>query len=143
LWHPHIEQKVTEGKKTIQTVQPKVKRHVDLDPTTRAAMLAGFQGVVASDKGTAFNAFQGFPLSQVPVMGKTGTAQVTGNGDTSLFVGMFGGTIAQPKYVIAVVVEQGGFGAQTAAPIARRVIASMNNLPTPPVVAIDQTGTHD
>ena len=137
LWHPHIEKQIGSGKDATN-FDPKVIKHLDFDQTTRAAMLAGFQGAVSSDKGTAFGAFQGFPLNQVPVMGKTGTAQVQGKGDTSLFVGMFGGTIAQPKYVIAVVVEQAGFGAQTAAPIARRVIASMNNLPTPPVVAIDQ-----
>jgi penicillin-binding protein 2 len=104
----------------------------------RSQMLAGFQGVVSDPKGTAYQAFQGFPFSQVPIAGKTGTAQVTGKGDTSLFVGMFGGTPAQPKYVVAVVVEQAGFGAQTAAPIARRIIESMSNLPTPPVQVFNQ-----
>jgi cell division protein FtsI/penicillin-binding protein 2 len=51
---------------------------------------------------------------------------------------MFGGTPAQPQYVVAVVVEQAGFGAQTAAPIARRIIEKMSNLPTPPVQVFDQ-----
>jgi hypothetical protein len=37
-----------------------------------------------------------------------------------------------------VVVEQAGFGAQTAAPIARRIIERMTGQPAPPVVAIDQ-----
>jgi cell division protein FtsI/penicillin-binding protein 2 len=55
---------------------------------------------------------------------------------------MFGGTPAQPKYVVAVVVEQAGFGAQTAAPIARRIIEKMTNLPTPPVQVFNQ-GQHD
>ena len=97
-------------------------RHIQFDPTTRAAMMAGFQGAVADPKGTAYQAFQGFPLDRVPVAGKTGTAQVQGKGDTSLFVAMFGGTTFQPKYVVVVVVEQAGFGAQTAAPIVRRII---------------------
>jgi penicillin-binding protein 2 len=105
-------------------------------------MLAGFQGALANPKGTAYAAFQGFPFAQVPIAGKTGTAQVAGKGDTSLFVGMFGGTPAQPKYVVAVVVEQAGFGAQTAAPIARRIIEKMTNLPTPPVQVFNQ-GQHD
>jgi penicillin-binding protein 2 len=144
LWHPRVEEKVVSGKKVVSSVTSTPINHVSFDATTRAAMLAGFQGAVsqANPQGTAYQAFQGFPLDQVPVAGKTGTAQVAGKGDTSLFVGMFGGTIAQPKYVVAVVVEQAGFGAQTAAPIARRIIASMNGLPTPPVVAIDQS-PHD
>ena len=120
------------------TFEPKLIRRINFDTTTRAAMMAGFQGAVANEKGTAYQAFQGFPLDQVPVAGKTGTAQVAGKGDTSLFVAMFGGTVAQPKYVVAVVVEQGGFGAQTAAPIARRIIEKMTGLPAPPVVAIHQ-----
>ena len=74
----------------------------------------------------------------MPIAGKTGTAQVAGKGDTSLFVGLFGGTPEQPQYVVAVVVEQAGFGAQTAAPIARRIIEQMSHLPTPAVQVFDQ-----
>jgi penicillin-binding protein 2 len=73
------------------------------------------------------------------VSGKTGTAQVKNKGDTSLFAGMF--TAHNTPYVVVVVVEQAGFGAQTAAPIARRIIEAMDGLPAPDVVAI-QAG-HD
>jgi penicillin-binding protein 2 len=139
LWHPRLAKEIVSADGKTKTIVPsKAIRHVDFDPTTRAAMLAGFQGAVANDKGTAHQAFLGFPIDLVPVAGKTGTAQVQNKGDTSLFVAMFGGTISQPKYVVAVVVEQAGFGAQTAAPIARRIIESMTGQPTPPVVAIDQ-----
>ena len=142
LWQPHIEKAVTTGDGKVVGFVPKVIRRVSFDPATRAAMLAGFQGAIANSKGTAYAAFQGFPLATIPVAGKTGTAQVAGKGDTSLFVGMFGGIPDHPKYVVAVVVEQAGFGAQTAAPIARRIIEAMNGLTTPqtpPVVAIQQT----
>jgi penicillin-binding protein 2 len=146
LWQPHIEDRVTNAQgRPVATATPKVLRQVSFDPTTRATMLAGFQGAVAQaqPEGTAYPAFQGFPLTQIPVAGKTGTAQVAGKGDTSLFVGMFGGTPASPRYVVAVVVEQAGFGAQTAAPIARRIIEAMNGQPNPPpVVAIGQGTTN-
>ena len=39
---------------------------------------------------------------------------------------------AAPQYVIVAMVEQGGFGANVAAPIVRRVIDFLNN-PTPPL----------
>jgi len=53
-----------------------------------------------------------------------------------LFAAMWPATA--PRYVVVVVVEQAGFGSQTAAPIARRIIEQMNHLPTPPVEVIDE-----
>ena len=77
---------------------------------------------------------QGFDLSAIPVSGKTGTAQVgakdEGKGDTSVFAGYLPRERA-PATSSCAVVEQGGMGAQTAAPIVRRVIESMNGLAEP------------
>jgi penicillin-binding protein 2 len=79
------------------------------------------QGVVTS--GTAQCAFQGFPFSRVAVAGKTGTAErEAGKQDTSWFASMVGPDPEHPQYVIVTMVEQGGFGGQTAAPITRQVI---------------------
>ena len=60
-----------------------------------------------------------------------------GKGDTSLFAAIFAGERA-PQYVAVAVVEQAGFGAQTAAPIVRNVIESMIGLDPGPVHVIDQ-----
>ena len=38
-----------------------------------------------------------------------------------------------PQYAVVAVVEQGGHGAQTAAPIVRQVIESINKLPPTPI----------
>jgi penicillin-binding protein 2 len=139
LWQPHVAQEVIDADgEVVRRVEPKAIRRITFDPATRAAMLAGFRGAVADEEGTAYAAFAGFPLDQIPVAGKTGTAQVAGKDDTSLFVGMFGGTPDQPRYIVAVVVEQAGFGSSTAAPIARRIIEAMNGLPTPPVEIIEE-----
>ncbi|MGO9875986.1 MAG: penicillin-binding transpeptidase domain-containing protein [Acidimicrobiia bacterium] len=142
LWRPRIEDKVVNAAgKPVEQVTSNVIRHVTFDPTARAVIQAGFDGAVSQSNppGTAYQAFQGFPLAQYPVSGKTGTAQVKNKGDTSLFVAMF--SADGTPYVAVVVVEQAGFGAQTAAPIARRIIEAMDHLPAPEVVAID-TG-HD
>jgi penicillin-binding protein 2 len=84
---------------------------------------------VTTGDGTASSAFSGFPLSEVPVAGKTGTAPRGSKEfqDTSWFVALVGPT-DHPDYVVAVMVEQGGFGAETAAPIARHVIERMYGL---------------
>lgn len=139
LWHPHIEDKVVNPQhKVVARFTPKPIHHLNLDPTVRDAMLAGFQGAVsqANPQGTAYTVFQNFPLSQFPIAGKTGTAQVNGKGDTSLFAAMF--SVNGHQYVVVAVVEQAGFGAQTAAPIVRRIIESMTGQPLTPVQVSSQ-----
>lgn len=75
---------------------------------------------VTQPGGTAGTAFAGFPLSQIPVAGKTGSAERPPFQTTSWFAGMV--PAGNPQYVVVAMVEQGGFGATTAAPIVRRVI---------------------
>jgi penicillin-binding protein 2 len=137
LWRPRIEYGVADpGSKRIKTTTAKAIRHLNLDPTVSATIMAGLQGSVEQSDGTATAAFQGFPLAQFPIAGKTGTAQVKGKGDTSLFAAIFAAKGTQ--YVVVAVVEQAGFGAQTAAPIVRNVIESMIGLDPGPVHVIDQ-----
>jgi penicillin-binding protein 2 len=83
-------------------------------------------------QGTAAPAFVGFPFSQVAVAGKTGTAEVAaqGNQTDSWFACMTKGTVkGQSKdYVVVVMIERGGHGAETAAPVARQVIEGLYGL---------------
>jgi len=104
----------------IRTIDPKVVRRTEVPAGVREPLLAGFRGVVSDPKGTAFGAFAGFPLDKFPVAGKTGTAEVAGKGDTSLFVAF--APADSPKYVMSVVMEESGLGASAAAPVARRVM---------------------
>ncbi|MFD2349879.1 FtsW/RodA/SpoVE family cell cycle protein [Nonomuraea ferruginea] len=73
---------------------------------------------VPSD-GTAAGAFAGFPMDQVTIGGKTGTAEVWGKQDTSWFASF--APTRNPRFVVVVMVSQGGFGAETAAPAAREI----------------------
>lgn len=104
----------------------------------RDTMLAGFGGVVRSSAGTAYGAFALYPQQPPAVGGKTGTAQVGGKQNTSLFVGF--SPIQNPRYVVAVVVEEGGYGAETAAPIARAIFEALNGLPVGPVSSLAYAG---
>jgi len=79
-------------------------------------------------RGTAASAFIGFPLDKVPVAGKTGTADIAGKQPYSWFACL--APVNHPKYVVVVMVEQGGHGATTAAPIARRILEGLFHLPT-------------
>jgi penicillin-binding protein 2 len=63
--------------------------------------------------------FQGFPIT---VAGKTGTAERGPQGDQSWYVCL--APYNDPRVVVAVTIERGGFGAEAAAPAARRILAA-------------------
>ncbi len=132
LWTPHVEGSIIDPmtKKAVSSYAPKALGTVAIDPFTRSQMVAGFTGVVNDPAGTAYAPFQG---SLIPggVAGKTGTADVQGKAASSLFAAFT--PIADPHYAVVAVVEQGGHGAQVAAPIVRQVIEALNNLPPTPI----------
>jgi penicillin-binding protein 2 len=73
------------------------------------------EGVTAPG-GTAARALEGAAL---PVAGKSGTAESS----TQPFAWFAGyAPVAAPRYVVAVVVEEGGSGSGTAAPIVRWIV---------------------
>ena len=117
-------------KKVVQTYTPKARGSIQIDPFVRSQIAAGFLGAVSDPAGTAYQAFQGLSVFG-GVAGKTGTAQVQGKGPTSLFASYF--PAADPQYAVVAVVEQGGHGAETAAPIVRQVIEAMTNQPVTPI----------
>lgn len=88
---------------------------VKMSSRTRDIVLSGLIGTT-SPGGTAFSAFQEFPIT---VAGKTGTMQV-GSGDNNASFVCFA-PASEPEIVVVVVVEQGGSGARVA-PAARRIL---------------------
>jgi penicillin-binding protein 2 len=70
-------------------------------------------------QGTAAGAFGGFPLNQVCVAGKTGTAQIMGKVATSVFASF--APCQHPRYVVVVMLPNSGFGADAAAPAVRQI----------------------
>jgi penicillin-binding protein 2 len=123
---PHVAWKVeTPDGKLVKDITPTVVGHLPATPQQIAYIRAALTGVPAN--GTAHDAFVGFPLTQIPVAGKTGTAQINGKQDTSWFCAM--APANDPKYVIAVVIEEGGHGATSAAPVVRRILEGLFGLP--------------
>jgi penicillin-binding protein 2 len=72
---------------------------------------------VALPGGTAAYIFDKFPIS---IAGKTGTAENPHGDDHGWFVAY--APFDNPTVVVAVIVEQGGFGADSAGPIARKIL---------------------
>ncbi|WP_415258258.1 penicillin-binding protein 2 [Thauera phenylacetica] len=130
LFRPHMVKYVVDARTgERRAVEPEPLRQIPLRDAHLKAVLDGMVDVIRT--GTGKRAFKGAPYT---VGGKTGTAQVFSlrgqryvEGrvrerlrDHSWFVAY--APAENPKIALAVLVENGGFGAQSAAPIARQVI---------------------
>jgi penicillin-binding protein 2 len=104
----------------IRSFAPRVQNEVDFEPTAWQYISQGLVGVTQHPRGTATQVFAGFPHQGFTVAGKTGTAQVVGKADSSVFAAY--APAEAPRYAFSVVVEEGGFGSRVAAPVARRVL---------------------
>ena len=96
----------------------------EFDPEGRAATSTSTRNTATSSSkgctrprrapgGTSYAVFGGFPI---PVAGKTGTAQRAGHADQSWYVVL--APYPNPRIVTVVTMEEGGFGAESAAPAA-------------------------
>jgi penicillin-binding protein 2 len=85
-----------------------------INPETINTIRAGLIDVVR--QGTAQSLSDG---SIPPTAGKTGTAEVLGQTSNAMFVGY--GPLNNPQIAIAVAVENGGYGAVSAVPIAHEI----------------------
>ncbi|MEG4284060.1 penicillin-binding protein 2 [Microcoleus sp. A006_D1] len=88
--------------------------HTGMKPSTIKVIKEGLIAVVAEGTGRGLNDGS-IPLTA----GKTGTSEIIGQQDHSLYVAF--GPADKPEIAIAVVVENGGFGSVAAAPIAKEV----------------------
>ncbi|HUR75494.1 MAG TPA: penicillin-binding transpeptidase domain-containing protein, partial [Sporichthya sp.] len=78
-----------------------------------------------STSGTAAGVFGNWPLSQIPVGAKTGTAERFGEDPTSWFVAFTGPVKDKPRYVVLMTVAKGGTGSGTSGPGVRGVLAAL------------------
>ena len=93
---------------------------------------------VAEESGTAGALFAGFP---VQVAGKTGTAENFSGTDHAWFVAY--APYDHPRIVIAVLVEQGGFGASTAGPIVKSMLEEFFRIGPYADKAVKESGADD
>jgi len=105
-----------------QPVAAGPRRAAPMTPQVDTYLRAALRDTVAL--GSVRRQFQGMP--GWPVAGKTGTGEVVGRQNTSWFVSY--APANAPRWVVSVVVTQGGFGASTAAPVARAVHETLRRL---------------
>jgi len=118
LYSPRIgEELVSPSGKVVENITPPVVGHAPASGNTLAYIRSALQGVVTS--GTAAGTFSNFPLNQVCVAGKTGTAQVFGKNSTSVFASY--APCNNPKYVVVMMIPDSGYGADVSGPGVRQI----------------------
>ena len=124
-YKPHLVNRiVAPDGSTVKEFQPELLGTLDVRPEVISLVQAGLHDV--TKYGTAAGIFRGFPIE---IAGKTGTAENSHGRDHGWFVAY--GPFDNPNIVVAVIVEQGGFGSQSAVPIGRKVLEAWFGLNKP------------
>ena len=118
---PHLGEDVQSSDGTVlRSFNPPPQRHVNLNPAYLDTIRAGLRAAASQPGGTSADVFSNFPEQ---VYGKTGTAQYTGQQDYAWYACFVPATATTKPIVVVVTVEQGGFGAVGAAPVARQILS--------------------
>lgn len=114
LYAPRIAKAVVspEGE-VLRTIKPKKEGTVGLPESVLRYIDTALKGVTSG--GTMEWRMTGFPLDQVPIRSKTGSAEVHGKQSTS-WVASY-----SDDYVVVMMVSQGGTGSGTSGPAIRKI----------------------
>ena len=130
---PHLGLKIVspEGK-LVRKLEPGKARKPGISTSTLDAVRRGLR--LAATDGTSAAVFSSYPID---VAGKTGTAEVFGKGDYAWYASY--APADDPRYVVVVLVEQGGHGGTAAAPAARMIYDALFHLSTDRVTGATST----
>ncbi len=115
---PHVGMEVEDAAgRVLKEFDPGPRRKVKIDPASRRAIMEGLHQAAQGPQGTSYGIFGGFPIE---VAGKTGTAQRPPHADQSWYAVL--APYPDPRIVTIVTMEEGGFGAESAAPAALQIL---------------------
>jgi penicillin-binding protein 2 len=135
---PHLGLRIEDPNgRAVQEFRTPARRRVKIEPAYRQAILDGLQAAAEQPSGTSYPVFKGFPIQ---IAGKTGTVERDGQADQSWYVAL--APYPHPRYVIAVTIERGGFGAEAAAPAAKSIIAKLFNVKVRNTGPVDLSGVN-
>jgi penicillin-binding protein 2 len=124
LHQPHLGLKLVDGTEEEPVQTQSEPRSVPINPATLQSIRSSLEAVTTV--GTAASTFVNSPLNAIGVAGKTGTAEIAGKQPYAWFAAY--APARDPQYVVAVMLEEGGHGGETAAPIARRIFEGIFKL---------------
>lgn len=122
-YRPYLVSKITAPNgNVLQTFGPEETGRIKISDRTLNLIRDSLREV-AVEGGTAGETFANFPIA---IAGKTGTAENSHGSDHGWFICY--GPYEDPSIVVAVIVEQGGFGASSAVPIAKKIMDAAFNV---------------
>lgn len=126
IYKPHVLKSVSskEGEGSVIESQTEVLKQIAEDPGYMQLVQSGLQGVIYEEDAAVAVHFKNLP---VKVAGKTGTGEVKGKDSNSWFCCY--APADDPQYVMSVVIEEGGFGANSAMFAARNVLGLIYGVP--------------
>jgi penicillin-binding protein 2 len=125
---PHLAMAIENpGGGIVQTLGFPPQRKVRLNPANLDLVMEGIHDATSESGGTSADVWSGWNQAKYPVYGKTGTAERAGQVEQAWYMCIL--PDANRPIVIAVTVEQGGFGDQAAAPVARLIAEKWFNQP--------------
>lgn len=134
VWRPQVAMQMArpdenDVEQPTRTFTPEATAELPLDEFELSVIQQGMVDVISGPSGTARAAFAGFPVTNIPVAGKTGTAELTTE-STQLQDAWFVSYAPadDPKYVVVVYLEKSGNGGESAAPIAREIFEGLFGL---------------
>ena len=123
---PQLVKKIVSATGSVVKIfEPEVLGQLQISPGTLNLIRDSLRDV-AREGGTAAYEFRAFPLT---IAGKTGTSENPHGQDHGWFVAY--APFEEPRVVVSVLVEQGGFGSTAAAPIARKILETVFNISRP------------
>ncbi len=124
VYHPRVAKALlAPDGSLVKNIPTSVAGHLPVSADVLAYIRDAMKDVTR--RGTASGAFAGFPLDQIPIGGKTGTAEVQGHNDTSWFASF------SDQYVVVISIPDTGQGANYAAPVARKVYEGLYGIGQP------------
>ncbi|HUE27758.1 MAG TPA: penicillin-binding transpeptidase domain-containing protein [Solirubrobacteraceae bacterium] len=118
---PHIGLDVQGADGTVkQNINPQPVRRLNINPIYLDTIRQGLRDAASQPGGTSADVFASFPEQ---VYGKTGTAQYNNQQDYAWYACFVPPSATTKPIVVVVKVEQGGFGAVGAAPVAREILS--------------------
>jgi len=150
LMRPYLVKRIENPDgKLIQEFFPEVEKNIEIDPEVLKHIKEGLRGVVYDARGTGHRA----RLKNIIVSGKTGTAQVVSMKDSeeidpeeetpyshrdhAWFVAF--APYENPEVAVSVIVEHGGHGGHTAAPIAGKILKTyFSHYPPSKTIELDK-----
>ncbi|HXB64838.1 MAG TPA: penicillin-binding transpeptidase domain-containing protein [Solirubrobacteraceae bacterium] len=109
----------------VQTLNYPTRRRIKFNPANVDLVMEGIHDATFAQGGTSADVWLGWNQEKLPVYGKTGTAERPPYTEQAWYMCIL--PDAGRPIVIAVTVEQGGFGDQAAAPVARLIASKWFN----------------